>query len=216
MQRLAILVCALCVFARVHAAAQLPLIKGSSWIYIARVSWTTPGTPRVMHAVIHWNMQVLDALDSPHGRIAIVSGLPYQLGSYEPGMRPGLDVVVETANGMWSASAGSPSEARTLMKRLSTGEMTAGDQQYLENPIRTADCFGADDPARTDGFYCWKVLRKIRDRFGTGWEMTYRTLADRVTISYVPGIGITRYGYEHNGTVAMTSARLDAYHAAAK
>ncbi len=198
------------------AAAQIPLEKGAFWNYTANVSWTTVNSSRVNHAVIHWQTKVLDAVNSSQGTTAIVSGFPNQLAWYEPGTKPGLDVVVETANGLWINPVKSQAEAQALLRSIVDGEVMNGGQQYLENPLRIGDCFAADDPGRHDGFYCWKVLRRIADNYGNRWEMAYRTVADRMTIQYAPGIGIICLSYEHHGTVASSSARLESYHPADK
>jgi hypothetical protein len=190
--------------------------KGASWDYTAKVSWTSVNPSQVKRAVIHWETRVIDAMDSPHGRIAIVSGFPDQLAWYEPATKPALDVVVATAKGLWVTPVKTLPEAETLVKGIANGDIVGSGRQYLEDPIKIGDCFAADDPRRTDGFYCWKVLRKISDKYGTGWELIYQTLGDNMMIWYVPGIGIIRYSYEHHGTVATSSAQLDAYHPGVK
>jgi hypothetical protein len=82
-----------------------------------------------------------------------------------------------------------------------------GAEQILKFPVHVGDCVGGD-AERTDRSYCWSVEREITEKRGRGWEIINRTRPDHVILRFVPGVGITRYVFEHHGTVASADARL--------
>jgi hypothetical protein len=59
--------------------------------------------------------------------------------------------------------------------------------------------------------YCWFVESEWNCQGRQGWRITYRSLSSYEALDVIPGIGITRYVFEHHGTVANTAASLLSY-----
>jgi hypothetical protein len=140
----------------------------------------------------------------------VISGLPTDLAWYQPGKPPGYSVLVETASGVFETSAGSKLEAEDLAKKAVGGAQVG--EQLLRLPVRAGDCLDSDNIGRTDGMYCWFVQGRVKDTNGPAWDLIYRTNPDTATVRIVPGVGVTRYSYEHHGTVASADARLIGFH----
>lgn len=189
-------------------AAIMPLEAGASWVFSVRVRWTLSDSNQVQSASIRWEMRITEVHESEGIRAAVVRGFPFQLAWYEPGKQPGFDVLVKRSGGLWLAQAHSEDEARELAKRAVAGEATG--ELLLRFPVRVGDCVGGDLD-RTDGRYCWSVERRVKERGVSGWEIAYRTNPDHQLVHLVPGLGITRFTYEHHGTVASATARLVRY-----
>ena len=186
-------------------AAIVPMEAGASWVFSARVRWTLPDSNRVRRSSIRREMRITEVHESEGIKAAVVRGFPFPLAWYEPGERPGFDVLVKRSDGLWLAGANSEEEAKELAKRAVAGE--AIGEMLLRFPVRVGDCVGGD-PDRTDGRYRWSVERRIKEQGVPGWEIAYRTNPDHQFLRLVPGLGITGFTYEHHGTVASARARL--------
>ncbi len=89
----------------------------------------------------------------------------------------------------------------------------------LDFPLADRERFCAAEYAvQTNWHYCWFVQthqpfrRSVRGapsaRGLTEYSLWYVTNPDEVHIGFVPGVGITRYRYEHQGTIGRVSAEL--------
>lgn len=193
------------------APAIIPMDVDASWLFAADVRWTIIDSDRVRKASIRWEMRITEAFESDRIRAAVVRGFPSQLAWYEPGKQPGFDVLVARPDGLFLAEATSEDEAREIAKRAVAGKPTG--EMFLRIPVRVGDCVGRDPeaPDRTDNLYCWYVERRVKERGVSGWELSYRTMPAHEFIDIVPGLGVTRFIYEHHGTVASVDARLVSY-----
>ena len=190
------------------ALAIVPMDIGASWLFAVDVRWTVPDSNQVRTASIRWETRIIEVFEAEGIRVAVARGFPFQLAWYEPGKQPGFDVLVARSDGLFLAEAKSEDEAKEAARRAVAGELPG--RQFLRIPARVGDCVGGD-PDRTDRRYCWSVERRIKERGVLGWEIAYRTNPDHMLVRVVPGVGITRFTYQHHGTVASAEARLVTY-----
>jgi hypothetical protein len=200
--------------ATAHPSWFFPLEEGNVWTYSARVRWSVANPDQERGASLQWSMRVLKSSRNARAAAAVVSGFLTDLAWYQPGKSPGLSVLVETDSGLFETSAASRQQAEELAQKAIAGEQV-GDQ-LLRLPLRTGDCLNRDDPGRQDGMYCWLVQGRVQDPGGGAWELIYRSNPDTTVFHLVPGVGVTRYSYDHHGTVASADAQLVGFHRAAR
>lgn len=191
-------------------AGLLPLEPGATWEYRAAVRWTVINSSTVRHAVIHWRMRVVEAAQSEDDRVALVSGFPEELVS-DPPYPTRYEVIRENRTGIWVSWPLPESKARALFSHAGESPVPESLEQLLALPVRRNYCNGDGTPDGPAGGYCWRVDHSIREYGHPGWEIAYRTLASLETMRIVPGIGFTRLGYDHHGTVSSASVRLLVY-----
>lgn len=182
----------------------VPLDVGTAWTYRARVRWTVENSAETREATITWHSAVLRSGRSQRGTVAVVSGFPDELAWYSPGQRPGYTVVTETPSGFFIKKVDSVSEANAIFDKDGVSDL---GEQLLTIPVHLDDCIG-DDPDRRCCMYCWHVEDNISYQHQLGWRIVYRSNPDHSVIELVPGVGVTRYTYEHHGTVASADVTL--------
>jgi hypothetical protein len=206
------------------AASLFPLEKDSYWVYKGTVRWTPEGVgSRVRSRSIIWHMKIRDVIESPKHRIAIVTGFPGDLAWYEEGMTPRWSLLVEDDRRIYRGDYETKDEAFGAARAIKTGgRRSAGDLEcILEFPLKKGKKYGTRNKSRVDATHAWsvdgaeEVNLKIRGYNNRGPVTQYRlnssTNPDRTIMEFVPGLGITRYTYEHHGTVAFEDVRLVEY-----
>lgn len=193
----------------------LSLCEGATWTYAGTVKWTPVNSTEVRSARLRWKMWVERISTDGKKTIAIVRGFPFELAWYEPGREPGYAVVVEDGGRVEVESCNSAAEAEETMNRALRGAHIGSE--LLRSPVRVGDCLAADeDGERTDKRHCWLVERAVREKRGAGWRLVYRTAPDHQILHIVYGTGITRYVFEHHGTVASADVHLESVTAAGR
>ena len=102
----------------------------------------------------------------------------------------------------------------------------ASRKLFLDLPLAPDKLFGETmQIARPDRMYMWVVahhgkadVTKVKGAPAgdlAQFQLKFTTTADNQTVDFVPGLGITKYLYAHNGTVAETHLRLAEFHAGA-
>lgn len=193
-----------------------PLEKGTLWRYAGTVQWTEEGGTEPKTAPISWDMEILDALTIPGGTAVVVRGMVSETSGYMPDQEPGYSVLVETKSRVELFPQPSELEARTFAKSLAVepGPFPEGDL-LLELPLAKDKAWGSEGP-RDDHMYQWFVEEERENSTpasgapssGRLFLVAYRTNPDTTTMELAPGVGITRWTYEHHGTVSATDLRL--------
>jgi len=95
---------------------------------------------------------------------------------------------------------------------------------FLDIPLISGKKFcDFESITRVDGMYCWSVgeatpvdTNTIQGLDSSQTWMVHpiikRTMPDFSTMEFIPGIGISRYTYHHNGSVSDVALRLIEYH----
>jgi hypothetical protein len=206
------------------AASLFPLEKGSYWVYKGTVKWTPEGVgSRVRSRSITWRMKIRDVIESPKHRIAIVTGFPGDLSWYEEGMTPRWSLLVEDDRRIYRGDYETKDEALGAARAIKAGgRKSVGDLEcILEFPLKQGKKYGTRNKGRADATYAWsvegadEVSLRIKGYDNRGPVIRYRlassTNPDRTVMEFVSGLGVTRYIYEHHGTVAFEDVRLVEY-----
>jgi hypothetical protein len=193
----------------------IPLNEGTGWTYAAKVRWwTLDKSNHVRENSIQWKMRVLKSFKKSSGTAAVISGFVTDLAWYEPEKKSSYTVLVENPSGLFETymtPSATEAAASELAKKALKGESVG--EQMLRFPIRVGDCLDSDPKrTRTDNMYCWFVKSRVHDTGGLAWVLRFDSNPDTTTFRIVPGVGITRFSYDHHGTVASADAHLISFH----
>jgi hypothetical protein len=206
------------------AKPQFPLRKGDYWIYKGKIEWTPEGAgQKVRSTQLTWKMTVHDVIESAKRRVALVTGFPNDVAWYEEGMTPQYSLLAEDDRCVYWNGYKTEYEAMEAAKAVEadTGDGMSKLECIIEFPLTKGKKYGGPDKNRPDNMYAWyvdrvdKVTLKTRGYKTrtpvTRFRLIYRTLPDHIIMEFVPGLGLTRYLYEHHGTVAFEDLRLIEY-----
>jgi len=196
----------------------IPLEKGNQWTYEATVRWTPVNSPALGPHHLRWEMTVREVVTNRHARAAVVRGMPDDLTWYEPGKQPEYGVLVCTSNMVYRFGAKTEKEANAKARRILKAPVLSVLNEFLMLPLAEGKEWAADTGNRDDHWYRWYVELAGRekhqvkgfatDRSTPTWRIAYRTCPDEQVMEIAEGLGITRYFYEHHGTVAFVDSRL--------
>jgi hypothetical protein len=207
-----------------YIASLYPLEKGSYWIYKGNIKWTPEGVDqKVRSQFITWKMTVHEIVESADCRIAVVSGFPGDLAWYDEGTKPKYSLIVLKDKCVHRHSFESQQDALAAARKIAAGDKDSLNALncMIEFPLVKGKKYDLTDESRQDNMYAWYVEQvdkvnikvkgykssKRKDRF----KLIYRTLPDHIIMYFVPGLGITRYVYNHHGTAAFEDLRLVEY-----
>jgi hypothetical protein len=209
-----------------------PLEKGSYWVYKGKIKWTPVGADqKIKSKRLTWKMTVHDVIESAGYRVALVTGFPNDVAWYEEGMTPQYSLLAEDNKCVYWNGYKDEDQAMEVVKAIEADpESNMGKLNcIIEFPLTKGKKYDALDSARPDTWYAWyveavdrvklKVKGHKRQRpearfrlaYRTRFRLAYRTNPDHIIMEFVPGLGITRYLYEHHGTVAFEDLHLVEY-----
>jgi len=196
-----------------------PLTSGARWHYEGTAQWTEEGAEEPKVAPLSWDMEALEVFSSSGSTVAVMRGMISETSGYTPGQEPGYAVLVERKNKVELFPQADELEARTLAKSLAENPSTGADGDLLVVlPLAKDKSWGSDEP-RDDTMYQWYVEEERSDGpsipgtspSGKAFVVVYRTNPDTTTMELVPGVGITRWSYEHHGTVSAVDLALTSF-----
>ncbi len=205
-----------------------PLAKGAYWVYSGPTKWTPEGSDQVQEKALTWRMEITDVIQRDGVVGALVKGHPMDLSFYEEDRVPGDYLIVGVADQKYYLLSGD--RVQEALKQLKDPEDPLTDlvrdtELFLELPMVQGTIFGETfQITRTDHLYYWIVTDEQKADLSkvegipassqmTEYELTFTTLSDNQTVGFVPGVGITRYAYRHNGTVSEFDLRLIEFNA---
>ncbi|MBO0351892.1 hypothetical protein J0895_22975 [Phormidium pseudopriestleyi FRX01] len=181
---------------------------------------------QVKQTPITWKMEVIDTFERGPLKIAILKGYPADVAWYSEGKERGDHLIIEVSPGKFYLV--SDERARLVLQRLTDEadvlvNLLEDLELLLDLPLIPGKAFGPSEQiTRLDGGYRWNVetseqvgleVQGISSREShTQYHLTFRTAPDIMNIYFVPGIGITRYQYQHNGAIAETDLKLIEYY----
>lgn len=211
-------------------AEEFPLAEGAYWIYRGVVRLAGEGD-NVTETNVSWRMEVTKVIQREGLTAAVVRGFPGELNWSDGEKKPGESLVIVSDEGKFyhiGEDAGENAAAAGL-RRLENPhdklqDLLQGDDLFLDLPLREGKKFCDEEGmARDDGMYCWVVIaegpatlanvRGVGAEKRTAFTVRYATNPDDTEFDFVPGVGITAYGYHHHGTVADTDLQLVEFHA---
>lgn len=196
-----------------------PMSKGTYWIYSGKVKWTLDNSNRTAEKQIQWKMEVIDSWRSGEIEAALLKGHPADLAWYEPNQGPGEYLLARRGTTFFFT----PERAKEVFEALRRGRWdVTQDEIFFKVPLAVGKRFcEPDEVQRTDGHYCWIVDSKkeavlniagVPPRPVPQYLLAYFTNPDHELDFIVPGVGITRWVYDHHGTVADVDVRLIEFH----
>jgi hypothetical protein len=204
-----------------------PLIAGTAWLYKGVVRSTSVGSNEVTTTLVEWRMEVRRVIQHGNVRAAIVNGFPADLDWSDGRPQPQDSLLMESEGRFYLITNDLAESVRRLEQ---PSDDLAGlfreDTLILQWPLKANTKFcDAEGMARPDNRYCWFVaetrvgplpaIKGIRPGKHTEFLLQYQTNPDDTSFTFVPGVGITQYGYHHHGTIADTELKLIEFRPAA-
>jgi hypothetical protein len=209
-------------------SSPIPLEKGCRWTYAGEIEMTVskPAVVAFREQVcvtnINWTMEVIDCVQHANAEAAVVCGYPDELAWYQTGQNPAYSVLLTFSNRVFRIKAHDEKQAKFILHEAiaapdKISARTDDIDEIFALPLAEDKRWGGDIE-RKDGWYCWHVEGKTStklqikgysdDRAITVYTVAYRTNPDHEILDVAPGLGITRYAYEHHGTVASANVHL--------
>ena len=203
----------------------VPLVAGTRWVYRGMVVSTVIDEDHVhvIRGVHRWSMDVRKVEHEGDATVAVVEGFPGELDWYQPGVqkRNKFVVVAREHHGFHMVDDLDACQFATW-RQSCLGRWNVQYMPFmLPGILKVGRAFGGDENAhlRPDKWYQWHIedVRCVQLRGVAGldpgrlwrqYRVAYRTIPGHVLIYFVPGLGITRYVYDHHGTPASTDVRL--------
>ena len=205
------------------APPDLPLEKGSYWVYRGNVAWTAANSATVQRQSIEWRTEVTEVIERDSLVVAVLKGHPRDLISFEPKRQPGLHLLVQVS-GRKHYMVSAP-RAETVLKRIKDPSDLLADlfqegEIFLETPLSLGQRFcETAGLARTDWMYCWIVEEERTPTVkrvpgvpsmwdGPEYGIYRRTLPSHEVLGFAPGIGVTSYDFMQNSSVSEVQLKL--------
>ncbi|MAT39230.1 MAG: hypothetical protein CL946_06470 [Ectothiorhodospiraceae bacterium] len=196
-----------------------PLIEGSTWIYNGTIKWNEGGDSHY-EKEIEWTMRIDSVTTRQHVTAALLTGYPLDLAWWEPGRTPRTRTLI-CVNGKDFFLTDSTAYSRVRDNTESLIDLVKESELFLRLPLVKYRAFGETSQiTRTDGMYVWWVedhdtdapwlLNGERRTFDALYTITMRTLPSYLSYQFVPGVGIVRFRYHHNGSVSDVDVSLTA------
>jgi hypothetical protein len=209
------------------AGAPFPMAKGTYWVYSGPTKWTPADSAEVQDQVMTWRMEITDTLQREGISLAVMKGHPSDLAFYQDGEPPSDYVIVNVNDQRYYRLSGE--RAQSALKRIKDTEDVLVDlvddtELWLDLPLTPGKSFGETAQiSRPDRMYTWLVDKTepvqltgiagvTAPAAATAFDLSFTTIPEKETVQYVLGLGITRFTYEHYGTVASTDLKLIEYH----
>ncbi len=198
-----------------------PLKKGSYWVYRGPVKWTKVNSSDVVEEEITWKMGVEQVVQRNDIVGYEMLGAPWDLAWYDPAKEQSKYGIIQVGGKFYKI----PLE--TVARLSNAGDDLSGlvdeNNIFLNTPLESGKKFC--DPAsltRSDNMYCWIVGEAIPfdashisgvdpSKGLLEYPILNQTMPDISTMCFVPGVGISRYSYHHNGTVSDVDVHLIEY-----
>ncbi|HXQ25258.1 MAG TPA: hypothetical protein VN822_02515 [Candidatus Acidoferrales bacterium] len=204
-----------------------PLARGTYWIYRGLVRSSVQGSTVGKVAHVTWKMSVVQTVQRDGVVAAVVSGFPGDLDWTDGDAKPQLSILIRTQDAKFYLN--SPGDGGDTLRQLDEPtyplqDLIKEDDLFLQLPLAEGKEFGCDQEGagRDDTLYCWVTgpphtaaldgVKGVGPGTRVAYEVRYQTLPDDVEFEFVPGVGMTSYGYHHHGTIADTELHLVEFH----
>lgn len=203
------------------------MAKGTYWVYTGPVKWTSADSYEVQEQVMTWKMEVTDVFQRDSIRVAVVKGHPSDLVFYDEDRTPGDYLIVNVNDQKYYLL--SDERAQAALKRFKDSQDGLVDfvddsELWLDLPLTPGKSFGETTQiTRPDRMYTWVVedggpaqlagVTGVTPSAGmVASELWLTNLPETDSVEYVLGLGITRFTFDHHGTVASVDLKLTEYH----
>ncbi len=204
-----------------NSSDYFPLKKGAYWVYQGTVKWTKPNSSEVAEQEITWKMGVEQVIQRNDIVGYEMLGAPWDLAWYDPAKEQSKYGIVQVGGKFYKVPL--ETVARLSNEQDNLSDLVNEGSIFLDTPLESGKKFC--DPAsltRSDNMYCWIVGEAIPfdashisgvdpSKGLLEYPILNQTMPDISTMCFVPGVGISRYSYHHNGTVSDVDVHLIEY-----
>jgi len=201
-----------------------PLVEGAYWIYKGQVLWVILGDTSgiVYKDTLTWKMEVLEVVNRGNVTGILLNGHPLDLTWYVEGQERGFYVIIKVGSKYFYGNM--KDWERLKNKNDNLIDLVAEDNIFLDLPLFKGKNYGeAMQLTRPDSSYCWFVKEEKEvfykeidgvedDVKRKQFSIMNRTMPEHQIIEFTPDIGITRFIYQHHGTVSDVDVKLIEYY----
>ena len=192
-----------------------PFEKSAYWIYKGEVLWSKLGDTLciVNKDTLTWKMEVLEVINRGIVTGILLKGFPADLTWYEKGRERGKTLIIKVGSKYFYGNK--KDWERINDKNDNLIALVAEGDILLDLPLWKGKYYGETvQLTRPDSSYCWFVTDEkevfCKDTKGVDpdikrkqFSIRYRTMPEHEIFDFIPGIGFTRYIYQHHGTVSV-------------
>lgn len=201
--------------APVQGADYFPLKVGNYWLYEGVTRWAPPGSSRVLQKKVTWKMEVTEIIQREFITAAVIKGHPQDLANGEKRNERGDYLIIAIGEDVFYFLEGlrvSEVLARLRDDKDILSDLVYDDELFFRAPAQSPDILARLQQGSAG-------VRTYQDQDAVASEslaqkkyrLTFRSLPDITSIDFVPGIGITRYSYHHQGLFAEADLHLVEY-----
>lgn len=201
-----------------------PLKEGNYWLYQGIRRWSPVGSTKVFEKPVSWKMEVTEVIARDFITAAVIKGHPQDV-AYDAGTERGDYLILAIGEDRYYLLEGlrvNEVEARLKNKKDFLANLVFDDELFIKSGQGTIDP-QTNNEQRQDSPRGWTVAG-IKDvsadhqettdpKFHTEFRLKFESKPNQTSIDFVPGIGITRYHYRHQGQVAEADLKLIEYFA---
>jgi hypothetical protein len=198
----------------------IPMAKGTTWVYSARVKWGREGTEIPGTKTLRWTVSIVDFVQKGDIAAALLKGGPWDLAWYEPAVKPQDHLIVRMGTTYYLLH----DDVATTLADIKAGKTSdlkdrLADDIWFQVPMEISDHYCSPEAEERAPMGCWSV-EKITTTHSlklvglpatpesTEYVLFFMTNPDSEMVTLVPGIGIFSWQYQHHGTVAEASLKL--------
>jgi hypothetical protein len=193
----------------------IPLSAGTRWVYEAEVQWVGVGETGLVHSNhFRFTNDVVASFQREARQAAVVRGFPNDIGGMDPVVPRNYSVLLWADSKLYRFPYDDSRRKAVKAARAWLAAPASAIEQrepLLVCPLmvgrRWASIAVGD---RDDGWYAWHVESVTNAPSGIkalgaaarseAFTVAYRTCPSHELMVVVPGVGVTRYEFEHHGT----------------
>lgn len=193
--------------------------KSTTWVYEGSVKWDAQG--KAQQKTLTWKMQVSDKIERSDGITGyVIKGHPIDLAFYDTAKLPSDYLYIAKANRVYQITLIDTKPIERIQNVQDPLADWLNDETIVYDfPLSANKKFGPPQfLTDSGGKYIWVVteakpnplngIKGVTPTSVTEYTLNFKTNPDWQDIYYVPGIGITRFVYHHNGTLSDVDVKL--------
>jgi len=200
----------------------LPLAPGNTWTYDGTVWWVPRNSRRVLEERVRLEMRVVDLVERPGARAALLAGYPPDLVTTTPDRFDGEFALLQigTAVYLLRGERGREALRRVANPSDSLADLLQGSEVVLDLPLARGKSFCSPrNEARRGPGTCWFVrgegpVQRISVAGldaaigGRGYVLALESRTENEVRGFVPGVGFTSFAIGHFGDPSALELEL--------
>lgn len=200
----------------------LPLAPGNTWTYDGTVWWVPRNSRRVLEERVRLDMRVVDVVERPGARAALLAGYPPDLVTSTPDRFDGEFAFLQIGTVVYLLRG---ERAREALRRVanpsdSLADLLPGSEVVLDLPLAEGKSFCSPrDEGRRGPGTCWFVrgegpVQRIpvagldEALGGRGYVLALESRTENEVRGFVPGVGFTSFAIGYYGDPSALELEL--------